>query len=206
MNTVIQTIITNSMQENAHLVCNKSTGTAFVVDPGGAAGEICEACEAQGCRLTDILLTHGHFDHIEAVAELVRLTGAHIHIHPNDADMLLSLERSLGRPGYEHVQVAADCPLDILESAKLNVCGLDMEIIYTPGHTSGSVSYYLPEQGVLFAGDTMFYEGFGRTDLPTGSPLQLRRSLRKLYTLPLDTRVLCGHGPETTIRHEVTGQ
>ncbi len=206
MNTVIQTIITNSMQENAHLVCNKSTGTAFVVDPGGAAGEICEACEAQGCRLTDILLTHGHFDHIEAVAELVRLTGAHIHIHPNDADMLLSLERSLGRPGYEHVQVAADCPLDILESAKLNICGLDMEIIYTPGHTSGSVSYYLPEQGVLFAGDTMFYEGFGRTDLPTGSPVQLRRSLRKLYTLPLDTRVLCGHGPETTIRHEVTGQ
>ena len=206
MNTVIQTIITNSMQENAHLVCNKSTGTAFVVDPGGAAGEICEACEAQGCRLTDILLTHGHFDHIEAVSELVRLTGAHIHIHPNDADMLLSLERSLGRPGYEHVQVAADCPLDILESAKLNVCGLDMEIIYTPGHTSGSVSYYLPEQGVLFAGDTMFYEGFGRTDLPTGSPVQLRRSLRKLYTLPLDTRVLCGHGPETTIRHEVTGQ
>lgn len=206
MNTVIQTIITNSMQENAHLVCNKSTGAAFVVDPGGAAGEICEACEAQGCRLTDILLTHGHFDHIEAVAELVRLTGAHIHIHPNDADMLLSLERSLGRPGYEHVQVAADCPLDILESAKLNVCGLDMEIIYTPGHTSGSVSYYLPEQGVLFAGDTMFYEGFGRTDLPTGSPVQLRRSLRKLYTLPLDTRVLCGHGPETTIRHEVTGQ
>lgn len=206
MNTVIQTIITNSMQENAHLVCNKSTGTAFVVDPGGAAGEICEACEAQGCRLTDILLTHGHFDHIEAVAELVRLTGAHIHIHPNDADMLLNLERSLGRPGYEHVQVAADCPLDILESAKLNVCGLDMEIIYTPGHTSGSVSYYLPEQGVLFAGDTMFYEGFGRTDLPTGSPVQLRRSLRKLYTLPLDTRVLCGHGPETTIRHEVTGQ
>ena len=99
MNTVIQTIITNSMQENAHLVCNKSTGTAFVVDPGGAAGEICEACEALGCRLTDILLTHGHFDHIEAVAELVRLTGAHIHIHPNDADMLLSLERSLGRPG-----------------------------------------------------------------------------------------------------------
>lgn len=206
MNTVIQTIITNSMQENAHLVCNKSTGTAFVVDPGGAAGEICEACEAQGCRLTDILLTHGHFDHIEAVAELVRLTGAHIHIHPNDADMLLNLERSLGRPGYEHVQVAADCPLDILESAKLNVCGLDMEIIYTPGHTSGSVSYYLPEQGVLFAGDTMFYEGFGRTDLPTGSPVQLRRSLRKLYTLPLDTCVLCGHGPETTIRHEVTGQ
>lgn len=206
MNTVIQTIITNSMQENAHLVCNKSTGTAFVVDPGGAAGEICEACEAQGCRLTDILLTHGHFDHIEAVAELVRLTGAHIHIHPNDADMLLSLDRSLGRPGYEHVQVAADCPLDILESAKLNICGLDMEIIYTPGHTSGSVSYYLPEQGVLFAGDTMFYEGFGRTDLPTGSPVQLRRSLRKLYTLPLDTRVLCGHGPETTIRHEVTGQ
>ena len=206
MNTVIQTIITNSMQENAHLVCNKSTGAAFVVAPGGAAGEICEACEAQGCRLTDILLTHGHFDHIEAVAELVRLTGAHIHIHPNDADMLLNLERSLGRPGYEHVQVAADCPLDILESAKLNVCGLDMEIIYTPGHTSGSVSYYLPEQGVLFAGDTMFYEGFGRTDLPTGSPVQLRRSLRKLYTLPLDTRVLCGHGPETTIRHEVTGQ
>ena len=206
MDTVIQTIITNSMEENAHLICNKAAGAAFVVDPGGAADEICEACEAQGCRLTDILLTHGHFDHIEAVAELARRTGAHIRIHPNDADMLVSLERSLGRPGYEHVQVAADCPLDILENARLDLCGLSIDVIYTPGHTAGSVSYYLPDAGVLIAGDTMFYEGFGRTDLPTGSPVQLRRSLRKLYKLPPDTRVLCGHGPETTIRHEVTGQ
>lgn len=206
MDVVIQTIITNSMQENAHLVCAKPAGAAFVVDPGGAADEILEACEAQGCRLTDILLTHGHFDHIEAVAELKRRTGARIRIHPSDADMLLSLERSLGRPGFEHVQVAADCPLDILESAHLSICGLDIDAIYTPGHTAGSVSYYLPAQELLIAGDTMFYEGFGRTDLPTGSPMQLRRSLRKLYKLPPDTRVLCGHGPETTIRHEVTGQ
>lgn len=206
MQVIIQTIVTNAMGENAHLVCVKDTRAAFVVDPGGAADEILMACEAQGCRLTDILLTHGHFDHIEAVAELRARTGAHIHIHPHDADMLLSLERSLGRPGYEHVQTAADCPLDILESAVLPVCGLDVQVIYTPGHTAGSVSYCLPEQGVLMSGDTMFYEGFGRTDLPTGSSVQIRRSLRKLFKLPGETRVLPGHGPETTIAHEVSGR
>ncbi len=206
MNVIIQTIVTNSMAENAHLVCVKDNGTAFVVDPGGAADEIMTACEAQGCTLTDILLTHGHFDHIEAVAELHERSGARIRIHPNDADMLLSLERSLGRPGVEHVQTAADCLLDILENLDIDMCGLHMEIIYTPGHTSGSVSYYLPDEHVLFSGDTMFYEALGRTDLPTGSPVQLRRSLRKLYKLPAETRVLSGHGPETTIAHEVSGR
>lgn len=206
MRVIIQTIITNAMEENAHLVCVNETGKAFVVDPGGAADEILSACEAQGCRLTDILLTHGHFDHIQAVAELHERSGAHVRIHPNDADMLTSLERSLGRPGYEQVQVAPDCPLDILENAELELCGLNVHVIYTPGHTAGSVSYYLPEQNVLLSGDTMFYEAFGRTDLPTGSSVQLRRSLRKLYKLPGETRVLSGHGPETTIEHEVSGR
>ena len=80
MQVIIQTIVTNSMAENAHVVCVKDTREAFVAAPGGAADEIIEACEAQGCRLTDILLTHGHFDHIQAVAELHRRTGAHIRI------------------------------------------------------------------------------------------------------------------------------
>ena len=78
--------------------------------------------------------------------------------------------------------------------------------MYTPGHTAGSVCYYLPGEGVLISGDTLFYEGFGRTDLPTGSAVQIRRSLRRLYTLPGETRVLAGHGPETTIAHEVSGR
>lgn len=206
MQVIIQTIVTNAMAENAYVICVKDTHAAFVVDPGGAASEIIEACEAQGCKLSDILLTHGHFDHIQAVAELARLTGAHIRIHPNDADMLTDVARSLGRPGIEKAQVAADCPLDILESAHIEICGLNIEVMYTPGHTSGSVSYYLPEQGILLSGDTMFYEAFGRTDFPTGSAIQLRRSLRRLYTLPGATRVLPGHGPETTIEHEVSGR
>ena len=191
MQVIIQTIVTNSMAENAHVVCVKDTREAFVADPGGAADEIIEACEAQGCRLTDILLTHGHFDHIQAVAELHRRTSAHIRIHPRDAAMLTDVQLSLGRPGIEQAQVEADCPLDVLD---------------TPGHTAGSVSYYLPEQKVLISGDTMFYEAFGRTDFPGGSAMQLRRSLRKLYTLPGETRVLPGHGPETTIEHEVSGR
>ena len=188
MQVIIQTIVTNSMAENAHVVCVKDTREAFVADPGGAADEIIEACEAQ------------------AVAELHMRTGAHIRIHPRDAAMLTDVQLSLGRPGIEQTQVEADCPLDVLESAHMNICGLDVEVIYTPGHTAGSVSYYLPEQKVLISGDTMFYEAFGRTDFPGGSAMQLRRSLRKLYTLPGETRVLPGHGPETTIEHEVSGR
>ena len=126
--------------------------------------------------------------------------------YPRDAAMLTDVQLSLGRPGIEQAQVEADCPLDVLESAHMNICGLDVEVIYTPGHTAGSVSYYLPEQKVLISGDTMFYEAFGRTDFPGGSAMQLRRSLRKLYTLPGETRVLPGHGPETTIEHEVSGR
>ena len=105
MQVIIQTIVTNSMAENAHVVCVKDTREAFVADPGGAADEIIEACEAQGCRLTDILLTHGHFDHIQAVAELHRRTGAHIRIHPRDAAMLTDVQLSLGRPGIEQAQL-----------------------------------------------------------------------------------------------------
>lgn len=203
MQVVIQTIITNAMEENAHLVCGKDSHAAFVVDPGGAADDILLACEAQGCELTDILLTHGHFDHIEAVAELRRRTGARVTIHTADADMLTDLSRSLGRPGHEHVQGAADRLLDMMESEELTICGVRVQAMHTPGHTAGSVCYYLPDEETLISGDTVFYEGFGRTDLPTGSIMQLRRSLRRLYTLPPVTRVLPGHGPETTIEHEV---
>lgn len=203
MQVIIQTIVTNAMGENAYLVCNKDMQTAFVVDPGGSPDAILAACAAQGCALTDILLTHGHFDHIEAVAALRGSTGARVTIHSADADMLTDLRRSLGRQGYEHVQGAADRLLETAESEDAEICGIPVRIMHTPGHTAGSVCYYLPDERTLLAGDTLFYEGFGRTDLPTGSMLQLRGSLRRLYAMPADTRVLPGHGPETTIEHEV---
>lgn len=197
----IQRIICHNVEENAYLVCPEGRDDAFIVDPGDDLKALRSAIEASGRRLCAILLTHGHFDHMLGAKPLADETGAAVYIHADDAEMLSDGEKSaaalfgsrIPQPdGVEHTTYG-----DTVE-----VCGLRLMVLSTPGHTRGGVCLYDADGGVLFTGDTLFSAGFGRTDLYGGSSQALRRSLRTLFALPGDTDVFPGHGPSTTIAAE----
>lgn len=197
----IRRIVCGAYQENAYLVCPEGRGDAFLIDPGDDLPALRRAVAESGRTLAAILLTHGHFDHMLAAQPLSEETGAPIYIRAEDAVMLEDSEKS----AYS-AEVSRLAPPDDPETRAyplmLEICGAKLQILHTPGHSQGSACLYDPEGGVLFSGDTLFCEGFGRTDLYGGSAMALRRSLRQLFALPDETIVLSGHGPATTIGAE----
>ncbi len=167
---------------------------AIAIDPGANAERIAEEVSRQNASLKEIWLTHAHFDHIGAIPELLkRFPDAVVYMHPGDKP-LLGDGRNRFEPEYpfiERLEKVADC-------RELSA----VKTIETPGHSPGGVCYYLESEKVLFSGDTLFFESYGRTDFPGGDFHLLQESFRKLAELPDDTKVIPGHGPATTIGHE----
>lgn len=197
----IRAVVCGAYQENAYLVCPDGRGDAFIVDPGDDLPALTRALSESGRRLSAIALTHGHFDHMLAAAPLSRMTGAKVYVRPEDAEMLADPAKSC----FNAEVSVLPFPEALLEDElpdEIELCGVKLKVLATPGHSAGSACLYDPEGNVLFSGDTLFCAGFGRTDLYGGSGVQLRHSLRALFALPGETRVLPGHGPETTIAAE----
>ncbi|MCQ2437267.1 MAG: MBL fold metallo-hydrolase [Clostridia bacterium] len=189
-------------EENAYLVCPDGRSDAFIVDPGDDLNALLAALEQSGRTLSAILLTHGHFDHMLAAAPLAERTGAEIFLADEDRDMILDRKKCAYHA--EFCVLPMPEPFDTLPYGDtLDLCGVKLRIIRTPGHSKGSVCIYDPIGGILFAGDTLFMCGYGRTDLHGGSTNELVRSLRMLFTLPGETKVCCGHGSDTTIGDEM---
>jgi len=196
----IQSVRCGEIQENAWIAGLQGRDDCVVVDPGDEYPKLKRAIGER--RVAAILLTHGHFDHIMAVAELARDTGAPVYIGGADIEMLND-PRLNGLQSLMGVDRMATSAIEARPfDEALSVAGMDFEIIPTPGHSRGSCCLYLPGEGVLFSGDTLFMGGFGRMDLYGGSPLQMRESLKRLFTLPGETRVYTGHGGDTTIGAE----
>lgn len=197
----ITPLVCGSYQVNAYLLCPEGTRDAVLIDPGDDIAKLKHAIAEKGRVLKGILLTHGHFDHMLSAQPLSRVTGAPVYIHPLDQELLCDAEKC----SYNAMAAYQPCPVDF-EADELTdaieIAGMKFEVLHTPGHTRGSVCFYDGENGVLFSGDTLFCAGFGRMDLYGGSPVQMRASLRRLFDLPGNTRVLCGHGYETTIGAE----
>ena len=197
----IRAVVCGAYQENAYLVCPDGRGDAFIVDPGDDLPALTRALSESGRRLSAIVLTHGHFDHMLAAAPLSRMTGAKVYVRSEDAEMLSDPAKSCFNAEVS-VLPFPDAFLEDELPDEIELCGVKLKVLATPGHSAGSACLYDPEGNVLFSGDTLFCAGFGRTDLYGGSGVQLRHSLRALFALPGETRVLPGHGPETTIAAE----
>ncbi|MEG6585596.1 MBL fold metallo-hydrolase [Dendrosporobacter sp. 1207_IL3150] len=185
---------------NCYIVTCLETKNTAIIDPGGNAEEIIAYLNGEQLKVICIVNTHGHADHIAANNKLKEATGADVMIHQDDAEMLTSSNRNLSAYiGSSLVLKPAD---RILKDGDLiNVGKIELKVIHTPGHTLGGICLYT--DGVLFSGDTLFAESVGRTDFPGGSMGKLISSIKnKLLVLPDETKVLPGHGPETSIGWE----
>ena len=199
----IKTCVLGGVSTNCYIAYNDRTKEAVILDPADNAPYIQKKCGELGVKPSAVLLTHGHFDHILGVPELCRaIPGLAVYAAGKEAALLADPQQNLAQAfGAPPVSLKAD--REVRDGDRLSLLGLSWQVIETPGHTKGSVCYYLPEEAVLFAGDTLFYESYGRTDFPGGSGRELIDSItRRLFALPDDTMVYPGHGDPTTIRHE----
>lgn len=192
----IVTLHTTMLETDTYVVING--GRAFVVDPGADAERIIAAAEAEGAKIEWVLLTHAHFDHIGAAAALQR-EGAQIVLHRDDVKLIKSFQNLSVLAGVKVEHFTPD--VTVAGGETLDVAGVSVKVIHTPGHTAGSVCYVAGD--VIFSGDTLFALSYGRTDFPTGSFAQLKNSVvNKLFALEGDYKVLPGHEAPTTLDYE----
>ena len=189
------------LETNAIVIGCSNTKTAAVIDPAfGSTGAILQKCSDLGLTIEKILITHSHWDHIADVHALVLKTSAPVYIHLLDAPNLEHPGKD-GIPLFFPIQGAMPDHL-LQESDQWTIGDISCSVIHTPGHSPGSVCYFLPEKKVLFTGDTLFEGSIGNLHLPTSQPERMWESLRKLSQLPADTRIVPGHGRDTTLANE----
>jgi hydroxyacylglutathione hydrolase len=191
------------VETNAYLIADGLTGEAVVIDPAWDGQKIVEAAEERSWSITQVWLTHAHFDHIAGTEEIVRsLTPAPgVALHPDD----LPLYQMQGGAMFfgMHIDPGPEPTITLKHLQKLRVGEVEMEVRHAPGHTPGHVIFYCAGSDTLFCGDVIFMGSVGRTDLPGGNYERLMQSIEtQVLSLPDRTRLLCGHGPETTVGAE----
>ncbi len=195
---IIQAVV-GPLDNNAYVLFCQDTGCAAVIDPGEGAEDILLRLP-DGCSVTQILLTHGHFDHAAGLKAVAKATGAPIGLHRADAEVLLSGPETAAMFGL-NMQRPPKPDFWLSSEEPLNVGKLRVDVRHTPGHSPGGVTFLCG--GYAFVGDALFAGSIGRTDLPGSNHADLIDSLAaQILTLPDDTTVLPGHGPATTIGHE----
>ncbi len=199
---VLETFPVGPLACNCTILGDEEAGEAIVIDPGDEVGRIQRRLTSLGLKLKQILVTHAHIDHVGGALKLKRLTGAPIFLNESDLPLLKMMKAQAGWLGVATPETA---PPDEILSDGLSV-GLDRypaQVLHTPGHTQGSVCLHFTPLKMLIAGDTLFAGSIGRTDLPGGNHAQIIDSIEtRLLALPDETKVLPGHGPETTIGQE----
>jgi|SRR5579871_2047458 len=190
------------LQCNCSIFGDEQTRESLVVDPGDDITAVLEIIQRHGLEVKAIVITHAHIDHIGGAQKLKQATGAPVYMNHNDTELQKMLEVQAAWLGMRPPeQVAIDSSAK--EGDRLLVGAAEFYVLETPGHTQGSISLWIPSEGKLVAGDTLFRDSIGRTDLPGGDGQQILRSIHtKLMPLPGETVVIPGHGPNTTIGRE----
>lgn len=199
---IIERLVVGALQTNCYIVGDELTGESIVIDPGGDADLILKAVQRLKVKVKLVVNTHGHFDHIMANGDVMEAAGAPLAIHPNDANMLTNPLRSFAL-FVGKIRPSPPATVWLEEGSTVEVGAITLEVLHTPGHSAGSISLWCASENAVFSGDALFNLGIGRTDFPGGSYRVLLQSIReKLFTLPDETAVYSGHGPETTIGFE----
>ncbi|MFC1790591.1 MBL fold metallo-hydrolase [Patescibacteria group bacterium] len=197
-----KSLVVGALKTNCYLVWDKKNLEALIIDPGDAPVYLAEQIQACELKPKAIIATHGHFDHVLAVWALQKIFKIPFLIHCEDQFILDYMQKSarFWLKIKNEPLPPPPTPDRFLKAQQQIKFGTSyLEIMSTPGHTPGSICLYNKKRGVLFSGDTLFAQGWGRTDLPGGSEIKLKSSLRRLLRLPPQTKVLPGHEQETTI-------
>ena len=198
---ILHTLPAGMNQTNCYIVGCEETMQGAVIDPGGEGERIVQEIKRTGLAVRYVLITHAHFDHIGGIAKVVEATQAKLALHPNEKPLLDAGGGAamFGLP----VQPAPPPDIDLSEGQQIDVGTLTLQVLFTPGHSPGGVTFYEADEGVAFVGDVLFSSGVGRTDLHGGDRRTLMRSIKEvLFALPDDTVIYPGHGPRTTLARE----
>ncbi|MCR4738687.1 MAG: MBL fold metallo-hydrolase [Lachnospiraceae bacterium] len=210
MAITIKKIVLGPVGTNCYIFQNEDSKEAVVFDPGDRGDKVYEYLSEKEYAPVAVILTHGHFDHITGVPELLRLSkdnGFSPLLYASEDEKELLKDPVLNCSGTAMSYdggISLDADVWLKDDEILEIAGLKIKCIKTPGHTEGSMSFFMEDNRMLVCGDTVFEGSVGRTDLPTGSDAELQRSISgKIMKLPEFTYILPGHGPETTIRDEM---
>jgi hydroxyacylglutathione hydrolase len=188
--------------ENSYIFRKTDSDRAIIVDPGDEPEKLLAAIEGLGVQLDGILLTHTHFDHVGAVAPVARATGAEVWVPVIEKDVLANIMDYVPWPGFGPFE-SYDAEHTLEGGEKLSMAGFDIDVIFTPGHSPGHVTYSIPEEKAVFSGDVLFQGSVGRVDLPGGDWPTLLESIRGLVDdLPGETTVYPGHMGVTSLEAE----
>ncbi len=205
-NLKLEQYVVGMVQTNCYVAINDSTQECFVIDPGASGKQLAEKIRQGGYTPVAILLTHGHFDHAGAAETLAAEFGILVYAHEAEEDTLRDQQKNVSWMVGAKESYRAD--RYVRDGEELHLAGFVIKVLHTPGHTEGGCCYYLPEEEVVFSGDTLFAQSVGRTDFPGGSMSQIVRSIKeKLLTLnesksDIDITVDPGHNDVTTIETE----
>jgi hydroxyacylglutathione hydrolase len=195
----IDTIVVGALQVNCFIAYDEESRDAIVVDPGDEGEKILRFLEDTKLKVSLVVCTHAHFDHVGAVKKLKEKTGAPVVLHRGDLDIFKRADKQGISWGFQ-VEQPPDPDLYMHEGDEIAVGRFRLKVLHTPGHSPGGICLY--GEGVIFTGDTIFSGSVGRTDFPGGSIAELKSSFARVIALPPETRIFPGHGPLSTVGNE----